>query len=99
MKIEKDLLIDILTRAKYHLPESGYVCCAIESTVRTKSDRAHADYLQRWIEGSLGEHSTVRSWLIFDKGIRFCDVTNSRLYEYRLAWIDDMIEALKKGLK
>lgn len=100
MGIKKDLLIKLLTCAKHNIAsgKDGYVCCAIEraitpgKTVRWDQDeRDHASYLQRWISDSLGVHSTVRSWLYYEKGIALSEMSSINLLKYRLAWVDNMI--------
>lgn len=83
-----------------------FVCIAIDNAVAEKYgddfseasvDRwdAARSYLQEWITSSLCACITVRSWL-GTQGIPSKRIAQDALRDYRLRWIDNMIEELRK---
>lgn len=99
MKTGGKKLINLLRRAQARIKngKDNYLCCAIERSVisSSKSDRASAKYLDRWIKNALGDHGTVRSWLAFEHGVSVRCMGEDAMREYRLEWIDQMIGLIK----
>jgi hypothetical protein len=84
--------------------ESGsevYVCYALHKVGRKHKELIPSiNEVKRWINESLGSSSTVYSWCVRRGYIKRWPVgdiypSDERLREYRLAWIDNMIQALK----
>lgn len=86
--------------------EGFLVCASISMAVADKYredfsaasvdrwDKAR-EYLDSWITLSLDNKVTVRSWLV-SQGISSKHIEPQALREYRLRWIDNMIEELRK---
>ena len=105
---ELDDCISLLKMARERISnnEGFLVCVAISMAIADKygEDSSAAsvdrwgkaqDYLQDWIHSSLHNMVTVRSWLA-TQGIPSRDIPQHGLRCYRMRWIDNMIEELKK---
>lgn len=113
MKNDKltEAMIDLLTRARKLISNTRaqFVCIALNGAFIDVSseigwgdsrnhERAHR-ILVNWILGSLGGEETVEGWLHSKQGISKRKFSARAMKAYRMAWINHMIEALKKGLK
>ena len=101
-------MVDLLTRARGLISSTHaqFVCIALSGAFTKVAseigwgdsrvhERAH-HILRNWVLGSLGGEETVEGWLCSKQGINKNKFSDRAMRAYRLAWIDNMIEELKK---
>ena len=100
LKAAKDCLWDginttYLAKSSYSL--SPYVCLAITKARKIQGLSEYVeDYLISYIEGLLGNYSTVTEWLYKVHAIPYEDLSIKRQQAYRLDWINQMIKEFSK---
>ena len=74
-----------------------YVCWAVEAAGAYLGKKCVARAIVKRIRRSIAPHETVTNWL-YDQGLRTPAYITSAARQYRLAWIDWMIEGYR-GMK
>lgn len=102
-RVTKNNVVFILQLAKHRLRlrKHYYVCSAIWGAARVLYNQGREDWYEvgaccmQEVSRAIRPHVTVTSWL--EDQTPSVVLTDDECYEYRLAWIDQMIELAKAG--
>ena len=85
-------------QSSYHI--NSYVCNAIESAVQSDHQEFLMFQIHDLIRKRLEGHSTIYSWLSNKVGIKvMSNATDEELQNYRLRWMDSLIQEYKEAGK
>ena len=79
---------------------SSYVCNAIEDAVRTDEQEKLKDEIHTLIRKRLNGNNTIYGWLSDTVGRKAMSrATDEQLQDYRLRWMDSLIQEYKEAGK
>ena len=92
----------IIRKAKKIIDTTGkdffnqFVCCAIQDAAKSCKDMDRADEITALIRKRLKGCDTVTAWLFSNKSISTYDVPYQQIQDYRLRWMDSLIEEYER---